>query len=111
MLDLMIWSLHVYEVKELGLLLLLLKMVENGAKVYDVEYCEYVKLRHYVFKKDRSFVAGEFEVLTHSGQSGIGFVAQLVTYVFIYQEARCFHQLQRRRYPHKFYQSSLLCTL
>ncbi|KAK7243481.1 hypothetical protein RIF29_38279 [Crotalaria pallida] len=62
------------KVKELGLLLLLLKMVENGAKVYDVEYCEYVKLRHHVFKKDQSFVAGEFEVLTHSGQSGIGFV-------------------------------------
>ncbi|KAE9611229.1 hypothetical protein Lal_00012006 [Lupinus albus] len=46
---------------------------KKGFIVYEVEYCGYVELRRPVFKKDRSFTAGEFEVLTNAGQTGVGY--------------------------------------
>ena len=38
-----------------------------------VEYCAYSQLRRHVFHKNKSFTAGEFEVLTHNGRTGIGY--------------------------------------
>ncbi|RDX78108.1 hypothetical protein CR513_41664 [Mucuna pruriens] len=42
--------------------------------VYDVEYCGYVHLRRPFFKKDQSFTAGEFEVLTLNGETGVKYL-------------------------------------
>ncbi|KAK7277112.1 hypothetical protein RIF29_18262 [Crotalaria pallida] len=44
-----------------------------GYTVYEVEYCGFVELRRPVFKKDESFTAGEFEVLTNNGQTGVSY--------------------------------------
>jgi hypothetical protein len=41
--------------------------------VYEVEYCAYSQLRRSVVHEKKSFTAGEFEVLTHNGQSGISY--------------------------------------
>ncbi|XP_028796037.1 uncharacterized protein LOC114751548 [Neltuma alba] len=46
----------------------------KNAIVYEVDYCAYVELKRPIFKEDQSFTAGEFEVLTRSGQTGIGFI-------------------------------------
>lgn len=48
-----------------------LSSFRKGAEVYDVDYCGYVELRRPIFKKDRSFTAGEFEVITNTGQTGV----------------------------------------
>lgn len=44
---------------------------KKGTEVYEVDYCGYVELRRPIFKKDQSFTAGEFEVLTNTGQTGV----------------------------------------
>jgi len=44
---------------------------ENEVEVYEVDYCGYVQLRRPIFKKDQSFIAGEFEAILHNGQTGI----------------------------------------
>ncbi|KAJ6940164.1 hypothetical protein NC651_006333 [Populus alba x Populus x berolinensis] len=41
--------------------------------VYEVEYCAYSQLRRSLVHEKKSFTAGEFEVLTHNGQSGISY--------------------------------------
>lgn len=50
-----------------------LSSFKKGAEVYEVDYCGYVELRRPIFKKDQSFTLGEFEVLTHSGQTGVSY--------------------------------------
>ncbi|KAF7844955.1 phosphoglycerate mutase family protein [Senna tora] len=45
----------------------------KNATVYEVEYCAYVELKRPIFKKDQSFRVGEFEVLTHTGQTGVSY--------------------------------------
>ncbi|KAM3733260.1 hypothetical protein ACB098_11G121800 [Castanea mollissima] len=42
--------------------------------VYAVEYCAYTELRRPIFHKDHSFTAGNFEVLTHNGKTGIEYI-------------------------------------
>ena len=42
--------------------------------VYTVEYCAYTELRRPIFHKDQSFTAGNFEVLTHNGKTGIEYI-------------------------------------
>ncbi|XP_028787328.1 uncharacterized protein LOC114743293 [Neltuma alba] len=46
----------------------------KNAIVYEVDYCAYVELKRPIFKEDQSFTAGGFEVLTRSGQTGIGYI-------------------------------------
>ncbi|XP_028796031.1 uncharacterized protein LOC114751543 [Neltuma alba] len=46
----------------------------KNTTVYEVDYCAYVELKRPIFKEDQSFTAGEFEVLTRSGQTGIGYI-------------------------------------
>lgn len=41
--------------------------------VYEVDYCAYSQLRRSVVHEKKSFTAGEFEVLTHNGRTGIGY--------------------------------------
>ncbi|KAK4270568.1 hypothetical protein QN277_023588 [Acacia crassicarpa] len=45
----------------------------KNATVYEVDYCAYVELKRPIFKEDQSFKVGEFEVLTPSGQTGVGY--------------------------------------
>lgn len=52
-----------------------LSSFKKDVTVYEVDYCGYVQLRRPIFKKDQSFTAGEFEVLTHNGQTGINFMS------------------------------------
>ncbi|KAH1069543.1 hypothetical protein GYH30_006939 [Glycine max] len=52
-----------------------LSSFKKDVEVYEVDYCGYVQLRRPIFKKDQSFTAGEFEVLTHNGQTGINFMS------------------------------------
>lgn len=48
-----------------------LSSFRKGAVVCEVDYCGYVELRRPIFKKNQSFTAGEFEVLTNAGQTGV----------------------------------------
>ncbi|XP_055962408.1 uncharacterized protein LOC126687960 [Mercurialis annua] len=41
--------------------------------VYEVDYCAYSELRRPILEEERKYTAGEFEVLTKSGQTGIGY--------------------------------------
>ncbi|GAV72136.1 His_Phos_1 domain-containing protein [Cephalotus follicularis] len=41
--------------------------------VYEVEYCAYTELRRQILCENQSFTAGNFEVLTSHGQTGIGY--------------------------------------
>ncbi|XP_061348812.1 uncharacterized protein LOC133294183 [Gastrolobium bilobum] len=50
-----------------------LSSFKKGATVYEVDYCGYVELKRPIFKKDQSFTAGEFEALTHTGQTGVSY--------------------------------------
>lgn len=50
-----------------------LSSFKKGTEVYEVEYCAYVELRRPVFKKDQSLTAGEFQVLTNTGQTGVSY--------------------------------------
>ncbi|KAF3440079.1 hypothetical protein FNV43_RR18357 [Rhamnella rubrinervis] len=43
----------------------------EGTVVYEVEYCAFAELRRPMFFKDQSSTAGNFEVVTGSGQTGI----------------------------------------
>ena len=45
----------------------------KDAKLYGIEYCSYVELRRPIFREDQSFTAGEFDVLTRSGQTGVNY--------------------------------------
>ena len=45
----------------------------KNATVYEVDYCAYVELKRPIFKEGQSFTAGEFEVLTRSDQTGVGY--------------------------------------
>lgn len=46
----------------------------KGAKVYEIEYCAYVELRRPIFQKAQNlYTAGNFKVLTHTGETGICF--------------------------------------
>ncbi|XP_057741611.1 uncharacterized protein LOC130960261 [Arachis stenosperma] len=49
-----------------------LSSFKKGTTVYEVDYCGYVELRRPIFKKDQSFVAGEFEV---TGQTAVNFIS------------------------------------
>ncbi|KAJ1439483.1 hypothetical protein SESBI_02423 [Sesbania bispinosa] len=53
-----------------------LSSFKKGAIVYEVDYCAYVELRRPIFKKDQTFTAGEFEVLTQTGQTGVSYYIQ-----------------------------------
>ncbi|KAL2336868.1 hypothetical protein Fmac_011314 [Flemingia macrophylla] len=44
--------------------------------VNEVDYCGYAELRRPVFKKDDTFTAGDFVLLTRSGQTGISYFFQ-----------------------------------
>ncbi|GKV04075.1 hypothetical protein SLEP1_g16286 [Rubroshorea leprosula] len=46
----------------------------KGATVYEVEYCAYSELRRPVFCNNGSVSAGNFEMLAHSGQTGIRYL-------------------------------------
>lgn len=50
-----------------------LSSFKKGAEVYGVEYCAYVELRRPIFKKDQSLTAGEFQVVTNTGQIGVSY--------------------------------------
>ncbi|CAK8559988.1 unnamed protein product [Lathyrus sativus] len=50
-----------------------LSSFKKGAEVYEVDYCGYVELRRPIFKKDKSFTAGKFEVITNTGQTGVSY--------------------------------------
>jgi hypothetical protein len=41
--------------------------------VNKVQYCGYVQLSRPIFQRDHSLIGGKFNVLTHSGQSGVTF--------------------------------------
>ncbi|WCJ22972.1 Phosphoglycerate mutase family protein [Euphorbia peplus] len=45
--------------------------------VYEVDYCAYSELRRKVFQKDESSLTGDFEVLTTTSSTGIGFSSSL----------------------------------
>ncbi|XP_065859214.1 uncharacterized protein [Euphorbia lathyris] len=49
----------------------------KDATVYEVNYCAYSELRRKVFQKGQSFSTGEFEVLTTSTSTGIGYSSSL----------------------------------
>ncbi|CAK7347804.1 unnamed protein product [Dovyalis caffra] len=49
----------------------------NDVTVYEVEYCAYSQLRRPVFLENKSFTAGEFEVLTHNGRTGISYCSRI----------------------------------
>ncbi|TKY68955.1 Histidine phosphatase superfamily, clade-1 [Spatholobus suberectus] len=51
-----------------------LSSFKKGVTVFEVDYCGYVQLRRPIFRKDQTFIAGEFEVLTHNGQTGVNFI-------------------------------------
>ena len=55
-----------------------LSSFKKGALVYEVMYCGYVELRRPIFKKDKSFTAGEFEVLTNNGQTGVSYSMEVL---------------------------------
>ncbi|KAJ6675605.1 hypothetical protein OIU85_011732 [Salix viminalis] len=42
-----------------------------------VDYCAYSHLRRPVFHKNKSFTAGEFEVLSDNGRTGIGYYSSI----------------------------------
>lgn len=44
--------------------------------VIEVDYCAYSELRRPVSWKNESFSAGNFEVLTKSGQTGVTYIAE-----------------------------------
>ncbi|KAJ7950836.1 Phosphoglycerate mutase family protein [Quillaja saponaria] len=44
---------------------------KEDVTVYEVNYCAYAELKRPIFKKNKSFVAGDFTVVTKSGQTGI----------------------------------------
>ena len=48
-----------------------LSTFKKDAAVNEVQYCGYVELRRPIFQKDLSFTTGEFDLLTHSGQTGV----------------------------------------
>lgn len=49
----------------------------KDATVYEVDYCAYSELRRRVFQKGESFTAGDFEVLTESTLTGVGYSSSL----------------------------------
>ncbi|XP_061364973.1 uncharacterized protein LOC133308367 [Gastrolobium bilobum] len=48
-----------------------LSSFKKNAAVNEVQYCAYVELRRPIVKKEDSVTAGEFDVLTQSGQTGV----------------------------------------
>ncbi|XP_006606963.1 uncharacterized protein LOC114412812 isoform X3 [Glycine soja] len=46
---------------------------KKDAEVNEVDYCGYVELRRPMFMKDHTFAAGEFDLLTTSGQTGVSY--------------------------------------
>ncbi|KAL3007339.1 hypothetical protein AAZX31_08G328200 [Glycine max] len=46
---------------------------KKDAEVNEVDYCGYVELRRPIFKKDHTFITGEFDLLTPSGQTGVSY--------------------------------------
>ncbi|KAI4356674.1 hypothetical protein L6164_000679 [Bauhinia variegata] len=46
----------------------------NGATVYEVNYCAYIELKRPIFKKDQGFLPGAFDVITETGQTGVGYI-------------------------------------
>ncbi|CAJ2669931.1 unnamed protein product [Trifolium pratense] len=42
--------------------------------VNKVQYCGYVQLNRPIYKRDHSLIGGKFNVLTHSGQSGVTYI-------------------------------------
>ncbi|KAK2360327.1 Phosphoglycerate mutase family protein [Trifolium repens] len=42
--------------------------------VNKVQYCGYVQLSRPIFKRDHTLIGGKFNVLTHSGQSGVTYI-------------------------------------
>ncbi|EEF50287.1 conserved hypothetical protein [Ricinus communis] len=47
--------------------------------VYEVEYCAYSELRRLILKEEQTYTTGEFEVLTKSGETGIGYYPSVST--------------------------------
>ncbi|KAF4402353.1 hypothetical protein CsatB_003328 [Cannabis sativa] len=46
----------------------------KGVTVYEVEYCAYALLKRPIFNIDESYTAGEFQVETHRGHTGIRYI-------------------------------------
>ncbi|XP_038683381.1 uncharacterized protein LOC119983735 [Tripterygium wilfordii] len=46
----------------------------KGATVYEVDYCAFAELRRPISNKEQAKTAGDFEVLTNPGQTGIGYL-------------------------------------
>ncbi|KAJ7962063.1 Phosphoglycerate mutase family protein [Quillaja saponaria] len=44
---------------------------KKDVNIYQVSYCAYAELKRPIFKKNQSFAAGDFTVLTNSGQTGV----------------------------------------
>lgn len=52
-----------------------LSSFKKDVVVDKVQYCGYVQLRRPIFERDHSLIGGKFNVLTHSGQSGVTYIS------------------------------------
>lgn len=52
-----------------------LSSFKKDVVVDKVQYCGYVQLRRPIFERDHSLIGGNFNVLTHSGQSGVTYIS------------------------------------
>ncbi|KAK7293261.1 hypothetical protein RJT34_16124 [Clitoria ternatea] len=51
-----------------------LSSFKKKAAANEVDYCGYVELSRPIFKKELSFTSGEFDLLAHSGQTGVTYI-------------------------------------
>ena len=52
-----------------------LSSFKKDVVVDKVQYCGYVQLMRPIFEKEHSLIGGKFNVLTHSGQSGVTYIS------------------------------------
>ncbi|XP_062073239.1 uncharacterized protein LOC133777574 isoform X1 [Humulus lupulus] len=51
----------------------------KGVSVYEVEYCAYALLKRPIFNRDDLYTAGEFQIETHKGHTGIRYLPLATT--------------------------------